>query len=108
MNQRKLGSIISYVQMFLGVVISLIYTPYMIKILGQSEYGLYNTVASTISMMSVLSLGFNSSYIRYYSRYKEEKNTEGIYRLNGLFILIFSVIGAIALACGLYIFGNRI
>ena len=68
MNQRKLGSIISYVQMFLGVVISLIYTPYMIKILGQSEYGLYNTVASTISMMSVLSLGFNSSYIRYYSR----------------------------------------
>lgn len=106
MNQRKLGSIISYVQMVLGVVISLIYTPYMIKILGQSEYGLYNTVASTISMMSVLSLGFNSSYIRYYSRYKEEKNTDGIYRLNGLFILIFSVIGAIALACGLYISGH--
>ena len=61
MNQRKLGSIISYVQMALGVIVSLIYTPYMIKILGQSEYGLYNTVASTISMMSVLSLGFNSS-----------------------------------------------
>ena len=61
MNQRKLGSIISYVQMALGVIVSLIYTPYMIKILGQSEYGLYNTVASTISMMSDLSLGFNSS-----------------------------------------------
>lgn len=103
MNQRKLGSVISYVQMFLGVIISLIYTPYMIKILGQSEYGLYNTVASTISMMSVLSLGFNSSYIRYYSRYKEENNTDGIHRLNGLFILIFSVIGMVALICGLYI-----
>ena len=51
MNQRKLGSIISYVQMALGVIVSLIYTPYMIKILGQSEYGLYNTVASTISMI---------------------------------------------------------
>ena len=33
MNQRKLGSIISYVQMALGVIVSLIYTPYMIKIL---------------------------------------------------------------------------
>lgn len=106
MNQRKLGSIISYVQMALGVIISLIYTPYMIKILGQSEYGLYNTVASTISMMSVLSLGFNSSYIRYYSRYKEEQDADSIYRLNGLFILIFSVIGMIALICGLYISGH--
>lgn len=103
MNQRKLGSIISYVQMFLGVIISLIYTPYMIKILGQSEYGLYNTVASTISMMSVLSLGFNSSYIRYYSKYKEADDTIKIYKLNGLYIVIFSVIGAVALACGLYL-----
>lgn len=106
MNQRKLGSIISYVQMALGVIVSLIYTPYMIKILGQSEYGLYNTVASTISMMSVLSLGFNSSYIRYYSRYKEEQDTDSIYKLNGLFVLIFSVIGMIALICGLYISGH--
>lgn len=103
MNQRKVGSLISYVQMFLGVIISLFYTPYMIKILGQSEYGLYNTVASTISMMSVLSLGFNSSYIRYYSRYKEENNAEGISKLNGLFIIIFTAIGFVALACGLYI-----
>lgn len=103
MNQRKLGSIISYIQMAFGVLISLIYTPYMIKILGQSEYGLYNTVASTISMMSVLSLGFNSSYIRYYSRYKEEQNTDGIHKLNGMFVLIFSVIGTVALICGLYI-----
>lgn len=103
MNQRKLGSIISYIQMFLGVIINLIYTPYMIRILGQSEYGLYNTVASTISMMSILSLGFNSSYIRYYSRYKEAKDSDGIHRLNGLFILIFVVIGVVALLCGLYI-----
>lgn len=106
MNQRKIGSIISYVQMALGVVISLIYTPYMIKVLGQSEYGLYNTVASTISMMSVLSLGFNSSYIRYYSRYKEERDTDGIQKLNGLFVLIFSVIGMVSLICGLYISGH--
>ena len=103
MNQRKFGSIISYIQMFLGVIISLIYTPYMINKLGQSEYGLYNTVASTISMMSILSLGFNSSYIRYYSRYKEENDTESIWKLNGLFVLIFTIIGFVALACGIYI-----
>lgn len=89
--------------MILGVVVSLVYTPFMIKLLGQSEYGLYNTVASTISMMSVLSLGFNSSYIRYFSRYKAKHDREGIKKLNGLFILIFTVIGVVALVCGLYL-----
>lgn len=42
-NEIRLGSILSYMQMALSIVIGLIYTPVMIKLLGQSEYGLYNT-----------------------------------------------------------------
>ena len=102
-NQLKIGSLLSYVQMFLGVVISLLYTPIMLEQLGQSEYGLYNTVSSTISMLSLLSLGFNSGYIRYFARYKKEKNTEAIWKLNGLFLIIFTVIGIVALACGFFL-----
>lgn len=102
-NQLKIGSFLSYLQMGLAVVVGLVYTPFMIRLLGESEYGLYNTVASTISMLSILSLGFNSSYIRYYSIYKKENRTEDIYRLNGLFMLIFSIIGVVALICGLFL-----
>lgn len=102
-NQLKIGTLLTYFQMILGVLVGLFYTPVMIRILGQSEYGLYNTVSSTISMMSVLNLGFNSSYVRYYSEYRKNEDTEAIYRLNGMFICIFTVIGLIALACGLYL-----
>ncbi len=105
-NQIKWGSILSYVQMGLNIIIGLIYTPLMIRLLGQSEYGLYNTVASTISSLSILSLGFNSSYIRYYSKYKKENDEEGINNLNGLFIIIFLIIGIIAFACGLFLSFN--
>ena len=70
-NQLKAGAIISYLQMAIQILIGLVYTPVMIRLLGQSEYGLYNTVASTISILSVLRLGFNNSYIRYYSIYKK-------------------------------------
>ena len=101
MDQLKLGTLLSYLQMALSVIIGIVYTPVMIRLLGQNEYGLYNTVASTISMLSVLSLGFNSGYIRYYARYKKEKRTEATYRLNGMFLLIFSIIGTIAFLCGL-------
>ena len=103
MNQRKLGSIISYIQMILTMLVSIIYTPYMLKILGKSEYGLYNTVASTISMLSILSLGFSSGYIRYYSIYKMKNDKTSISKLNGLYIKIFSVIGIVGLFCGLFL-----
>lgn len=105
-NQLKIGALLSYLQMALGAVIMLAYTPVMLRLLGKSEYGLYNTVSSTISILSFLELGFTSGYILYYARYKKENNRLGIDRLNGLYLIIFSVIGLIALACGLFLMQN--
>lgn len=105
-NQLKLGSLLSYIQMFLGVLISLFYTSIMLRLLGQSEYGLYNTVSSTISMLSILNLGFTSGYIRYFAKYKKENNVRAIWKLNGLFIIIFTIIGVVALACGVFLSFN--
>lgn len=105
-NQIKIGSIISYLQIAAGIVIGLLYTPWMIRLLGDSEYGLYNTAVSTISMLSVLSLGFNSGYIRFFSKYRKENNNEKIASLNGMFLLIFLVIGLIALISGLFLSAN--
>ncbi len=105
-NQLKVGSVISYIQMTLQVIIGLVYTPIMLRLLGQSEYGLYNTVASTISMLSILNLGFSSGYIRYFAQYKEEKDEDAIAKLNGMFLIIFAIIGFIALVCGTYLSFN--
>lgn len=102
-NQLKVGSLLSYVQMFIGAIISIAYTPIMLRLLGQSEYGLYNTVVSTISMLSLLSLGFNSGYIRYYAKYKQSGDIESIWKLNGLFLIVFSIIGVVGLTCGLFL-----
>lgn len=107
-NQLKAGTIISYIQMSIQIIIGLVYTPVMIRLLGQSEYGLYNTVSSTISMLSVLRLGFNNSYIRYYSIYKKNDDKHSIEKLNGLFIVIFTFIGVVAFICGLYLTNHLI
>ena len=105
-NQLKAGSILSYLQMALSILIQLIYTPVMIRLLGKHEYGLYQTVASTMSMLSILSLGFNSGYIRYYAIYKKDNNKTAISKLNGLFLIIFAIIGSVALLCGLFLSFN--
>ncbi|WP_295095190.1 oligosaccharide flippase family protein [Ruminococcus sp.] len=102
-NQLKIGSLLSYLQMALSVIIQLVYTPVMIRLLGKHEYGLYQTVASTISMLSILSLGFNSGYIKYYAIYKKRDDQTAISKLNGLFLIIFAIIGFVGMLCGLYL-----
>ena len=57
MNQRKAGALLSYLHIFLSNTISILYTPYMLQMMGQSEYGLTGTAGSFISYLSVLSFG---------------------------------------------------
>ena len=40
-DQRKAGVILSYAGELVKILVSLVYTPIMLRLLGQSEYGLY-------------------------------------------------------------------
>lgn len=91
-KQLKIGAILSYVSLFAGMVISIIYTPFMINTLGKSEFGLYSFVASLVAYLGLLNFGFSSAYVRYYTRYATAKDNESIKKLNGMFILIFTAI----------------
>lgn len=99
-NQRKAGAILTYVSMGLGYLISMAYTPLMLRLLGKSEYGLYNLVASIVAYLGILNFGFGSAYMRYYSRYKVQDDREKIATLNGMFLIIFSVLGFVAVLAG--------
>lgn len=100
--ERKLGVILSYVQIALNVIIGLLYTPIMLRILGKNEYGLYGTVSSAISMLSLLNLGFSSSYIKFYSGYKSKNEQNKINSFNALFFYVFLVIAVLSLAIGAF------
>ena len=102
-TQLRSGILLSYVQMGLSIIINLLYTPFMLRALGDSEYGLLQTALSTVSMLSILNLGFNSGYIRYFVKYQQKNEEERIYRLNGLFLLLFCVLGSVVLLCGTFL-----
>ena len=105
-NQRKAGVVLSYTGEIVKILVNLVYTPVMLRLLGQSEYGLYQLVYSVVSYLSLLSLGFGSSYLRFYSRYKAQKNEDGVAKLNGMFMLIFCSISFICIICGSVMVGN--
>lgn len=51
MNQLKAGIALNYAIIILSALVGLLYTPYMLRMMGQSEYGLYSLVASVISLL---------------------------------------------------------
>lgn len=105
-NQRKAGVILSYLGEIVKILVNLAYTPIMLRLLGQSEYGLYQLVYSVVSYLSLLSLGFGSSYLRFYSRYRAEKDDYGVAKLNGMFMTIFCVISLICIFSGAIMIKN--
>lgn len=99
-NQLKVGVLLSYISRIITVVVGLVYTPVMIRLLGQNEYGLYNIAASTISYLGILNFGFGSAYMRFYSRYKVSEDHKKIAILNSMFLTIFSLLGVLVIIAG--------
>ena len=71
--QRKFGAGLSYISIISNTLVQLLYTPFLTKMLGQSEYGLYSLVASIIGYLTVLDLGFGNAIIVYTTKYGERK-----------------------------------
>lgn len=105
-RQRKIGAILSYGSILVNTLITILYTPFMLRMLGQSEYGLYSLVSSIIGYLTILDLGFGNAIIVYTAKYREQKKYDEEKKLHGMFFVIFCVIGFIATLIGLILFFN--
>lgn len=105
-NERKLGAILSYIIIVLNMIIGIAYTPFLTKMLGQSEYGLYSLVISIISYLTILDFGFGNAIIIYTSRYKFKGEIEKEQKLHGMFLVIYSIIGILAGIIGIILWKN--
>lgn len=100
-NQRKAGAILSYIVLAVNSVIGILYTPIMLRLMGQSEYGLYSLVASVIGYLTMFDLGLGNAMIRYIAKYKAIGDKKSEAKLNGMFFVIYTIIGVIVLLIGL-------
>lgn len=78
MNQVKLGAFLSYISIFGNMTVAIFYTPFFIRSLGASEYGLYNIVISFIGYITILDLSFGNTIAKNLSqnRIKGSQNDE--------------------------------
>lgn len=105
-NQVRVGAVMTYINMAIGSLIPMFYTPIMLQLLGQDEYGLYKLSSSVTSYLSLISFGIGPAVVRYFTKYRTEGDKEGEENIFGLFNVIFGIISAITLIVGLVIAFN--
>jgi len=102
-KQIKTGAIISYLAIFVNIVSGLLYTPWMIKQIGQSQYGLY-TLANSLIALFLVDFGLGTATARYVSVYRAEGNQEKVNNFLGLIYKLYLLIDAIIFTVLLVVF----
>lgn len=92
--QIKAGAVLGYVNYALKMGVQLLYVPIMLHLMGQSEYGVYQLVASLISYLSLLNFGFGGAYLRFFAQCKGDAKKEG--QLNGTYLIVFCFFSLLA------------
>lgn len=105
-NELKSGAVLSYLSLFLQSFIQILYTPMMIRLLGQSEHGLFTLANSVIGYLGVLDFGLGNAIVRYTAKYRALDDKEGEYNLNGMLVIVYSIISVIVILAGSMVVTN--
>lgn len=95
-RQIKIGALLSYVAIVVNMITGLLYTPWMVETIGNSQYGLY-TLANSVITLFLVDFGLSSATGRYLSRYRAEGDTEGAERFLGAVYKLYLLIDAVIL-----------
>lgn len=87
---RKIGVILSYVMMVFEVLSTLLLTPFIVRTLGQAEYGVYKLSAAIVAYLLLLDLGVGNAVTKYAAQYRVEGDVQQSRRfLGGIYDILF-------------------
>ena len=100
MNRKK-GVILSYLMMIFEVLSTLLITPFLIRTLGQAEYGVYKLSASITAYLLLLDLGIGNAIIRYIAKYRANCDRDAEQKFLGIAILFYIAVAVLSVICGI-------
>lgn len=105
-NELKVGVVLNYINMCIGSLIPFLYTPIMLRLLGQQEYGLYKLSSVAASYLGLISFGLGSAITRYLVKAKTEEGQESEEKMLGLFLIVFRFIAVLSFIIGVVLVFN--
>lgn len=106
MSQIRKGAILSYISILLTNIIGLFITPFIVRSLGESEYGLYTLIGAFVGYLSIMDLGLNNTIVRYVSKYRAENDADGESKFLGSIMLVYFLISFLVMIIGIGLYFN--
>lgn len=106
MNERKIGIVISYLNIILHAVIGFIYVPLLLHYIGKSEYGLYQLIGSFIAYFSIMDFGLTAAVVRFYAKYKAVNDNLGMENILAVAARGYGIIALILFIAGVICYIN--
>jgi len=100
LSQLKKGAVLSYITIFLTNIVGLLLTPFIIRSLGQSEYGLYILLGSFVGYISLLDFGLSNTIVRFVAKYRANNDTTGEKNFLGTVLIIYVLISFLVVVLG--------
>lgn len=100
-NQRKAGALLGYANILVKNLVNLVYTPMLLRFVGQADYGVYQSTYSFVFSLTLLTFGFSQAYVRFYMQERAHGERDSIKRLNGMYLILYIIISLVALILGL-------
>lgn len=96
------GALLSYGAIAFNIIAGLLYTPWMIRTVGDDQYALYALAISIINLF-MMDFGIGASVTRFLSNYYARSEQEKADRFMGLVYKVFFLISAVIALC-LFVF----
>lgn len=97
---RKKGVILSYVLMAFEVISTLLLTPFIIRTIGQAEYGVFRLSTAIVTYLLLLDLGVGNAVVRYIAKFRANNDETSNKKFLGIVTVYYAIISVIVIAVG--------
>jgi len=104
-RQIKYGAIMSYISIAVNIIAGFFYTPWIVRQIGQNNFGIY-TLATSIISMFLIDFGLSAAVSRFVSKYNAEGDQESVNNVLGIVYRIYIIIDTIILIALIIIYFN--
>ena len=106
MNQLKKAAILSYIHIVVRNILAIFITPFMLKMIGNAEYGLYSLVGALIGYLYLFDFGLNGATIRYIAQYRAQNDRTKEENFLATSLILYAGIALIVSVVGIIFYFN--
>lgn len=103
-KQVKYGALLSYILIVLNSIYGLVIMPFVLGTIGESEYGVYKTIGSLASSVSIMEFGLGGTMQKYIAQFRAQKDEKRVYNFSAMCLIISSVLAMAMAIVGIFLF----